>query len=147
DRPRYRGAREVVTPAPSPLAGVPEPGAVIAGKYVVERVLGVGGMGAVVAAHHQELGHRVALKFLLPGSLGDRDAIERFAREARAAATIQSDYVARVIDIGTLDNGAPYLVMEYLPGRDLAAVVERERDHRLPVETAVDVLIQAAVAL
>ena len=79
-----------------------EEGDVLAGKYRVERVLGVGGMGVVVAAHHLQLDERVALKFLLPEALGDAEAVARFAREARAAVKIKSEHVARVIDVGTL---------------------------------------------
>ena len=94
-------------------------GSTIAGKYRVERVLGQGGMGVVVAAMHVELDQRVAIKFLLPDALRDAEWVSRFAREAQAAARIQSEHVARVFDVGTLDTGAPYMVMEYLEGRDL----------------------------
>lgn len=120
-------------------------GEVLAGKYRVERVLGVGGMGVVVAARHAQLGTRVALKFLLPQAAKDADTVTRFLREAHAAARITSEHVARIIDVGTLDGGAPYLVMEYLQGRDLDAVLE-ERG-ALPVSEAVDYLLQAMEAL
>jgi len=89
-------------------------GDVLAGKYVVERVLGVGGMGAVVAATHQQLGGRVALKFLLPELATQEVVVRRFLKEARAAAQITSEHVARVTDVATLDGGEPYMVMEYL---------------------------------
>src|SRR5215831_16840719 len=89
------------------------PGQVLAGKYRVERVLGVGGMGVVVAATHLQLDQRVALKFLLPDALKSPEVVERFAREARAASKITSEHVARVIDVGSLETGAPYMVMEY----------------------------------
>ncbi len=124
----------------SPVA----PGDVLAGKYRVERVLGEGGMGVVVAAEHLELGQRVALKFLLEHAALDEDAATRFLREARAVVRIQSEHVARVIDVGRLENGAPYMVMEYLDGRDLAKVVS---EGPLPVEDAVDYLLQACEAL
>src|SRR4051812_40198239 len=109
-------------------------GDVLAAKYRIERVLGEGGMGVVVAATHLQLDQRVAIKFLLPDALSSKEVVERFAREARSAAKIQSEHVARVIDVGTLETGSPYMVMEYLEGRDLAAVVE-ERG-QLPVEEA-----------
>ena len=126
------------------LAGVTE-GSVLAGKYRVDKVLGIGGMGVVVAAHHIQLDDRVAIKFLLPETLGNGDAVMRFAREARAAVKIKSEHVARVTDVGTLDNGAPYMVMEYLEGGDLSAwLAERGR---LPVEQAVDLLLQACEAI
>ncbi len=119
-------------------------GDVLAGKYRVERVLGVGGMGIVVSATHLELGERVAVKFLLPSAAANPDAAARFLREARAAARIKSDYVARVIDVGRLDTGAPYMVMEYLDGCDLGAEVERGA---LAIEDAVDYVIQACHAM
>src|SRR4051794_11659068 len=92
-------------------------GEVLAGKYQVERILGTGGMGVVVAAKHLQLGEHVAIKFLLPHVTGRADVVRRFMREARTAARIRSEHVARVFDVGTLDSGAPYLVMEYLDGR------------------------------
>jgi eukaryotic-like serine/threonine-protein kinase len=100
-----------------------EPGDILAGKYQVERVLGEGGMGLVVAAKHLQLEARVAIKLLLPEMLDSADAVARFLREARAAARITNDHVVRVTDVGTLESGAPYMVMEYLEGSDLAAVL------------------------
>src|SRR5205085_7771712 len=96
------------------------PGDVLAGKYLVEQVLGVGGMGVVVAAKHLQLDQRVAIKYLLPQALLNPEVVERFAREARAAAKIRGEHVARVIDVGQFDDGAPYMVLEYLEGKDLA---------------------------
>jgi serine/threonine protein kinase len=129
---------------PQATAGVRE-GDVIAGKYRVEKVLGAGGMGVVVAAHHLQLDEKVAIKFLLPETLADPEMVARFAREARAAVKIKSDHVARIIDVGTLDNGAPYTVMEFLDGTDLAA---RIRNHGpLPIELAVDFVLQASEAV
>ena len=127
------------------LANAPREGEVIAGKYCVERVLGVGGVGIVVAAHHAQLDTKVAIKFLLPGMLENPEIVGRFAREARAAVRITSEHVARVLDVGTLENGAPYMVMEYLDGRDLAAVLQQRGP--LPVEQAVEFVLQACVAV
>jgi len=126
------------------IAGVKE-GDVLAGKYRIDRVLGVGGMGVVVAAHHIHLDDRVAIKFMLPHALSNAEAVSRFAREARAAVKIKSEHVARVSDVGTLENGAPYMVMEYLEGRDLAAWIQQSGV--LPVEQAVDLVLQALEAL
>ena len=84
-----------------------EPGVVLAGKYRIERVLGQGGMGVVAAAYHLHLEQRVALKLMLPHALASGESVSRFLREARAAARITSDHVARVFDVGTLDTGAP----------------------------------------
>ena len=120
-------------------------GEVLAGKYRVERVLGVGGMGVVVAAHHLALDRRVAIKFLLPEATTNQEVVARFAREARAAVRIESEHVARVIDVGALESGAPYMVMEYLVGNDLQ---HRVAEHgALPIEEAVDYLLQACEAI
>jgi serine/threonine protein kinase len=108
-----------------------EPGVVLAGKYRIERVLGQGGMGMVAAAYHIHLEQRVALKLMLPHAVGSPESVSRFLREARAAARITSDHVARVYDVGTLESGAPYIAMEYLEGTDLSQLmIERGR---LPV--------------
>lgn len=120
-------------------------GDVLAGKYRVDRVLGQGGMGVVVAASHLQLRQRVAIKFLLPEAMRHPGAVERFLREARAAVRLKSEHVARVIDVGELDTGAPYMVMEYLEGSDLADVLQR--CGTLPVEEAVDYVLQACEAI
>lgn len=121
------------------------PGQVIADKYRIERVLGEGGMGYVIAAHHLKLDQRVALKFLKPEALKHAHVVQRFAREARAAAKIRGEHVARVIDVGDLPNGAPYIVMEYLDGEDLGQRLHQRGP--LPVEEAVSYLLQACEAL
>jgi serine/threonine-protein kinase len=118
---------------------------VLAGKYRVEKVLGVGGMGVVVAAHHIALDEKVAIKFLLPETLRNAEAVARFMREARAAVKIKSEHVAHVSDVGQLENGAPYMVMEYLQGGDLADWL-RQRGP-LAIEQAVDFVLQACVAV
>jgi len=120
-------------------------GDVLAGKYRVDKVLGLGGMGVVVAAHHIQLDDKVAIKFLLPESLANSEAVARFGREARAAVKIKSEHVARVTDVGTLENGAPYMVMEYLDGTDLAGWLKQRGP--LPIEQAVDFLLQACEAI
>ena len=125
----------------SPVA----PGDVLAGKYRVERVLGIGGMGVVVAAMHLQLQQTVALKFALPSALQSPAAVERFLREARAAVRLKSEHVAKVLDVGTLETGAPYMVMEYLDGSDLGGVVTKLGP--LPIESAADYVLQACEAL
>jgi serine/threonine protein kinase len=120
-------------------------GDVLAGKYRVERILGAGGMGVVVAAHHLQLDEKVALKFLLPEALGSDQAVARFLQEARAAAKVKSEHVARVIDVGQLENGSPFMVMEYLDGTDLAGWLKQRG--ALRVEQATDFVLQACEAL
>jgi len=120
-------------------------GQLLAGKYRVERVLGRGGMGVVVAAHHIHLDEKVAIKFLLPEAVANAEVVGRFVREARAAVRIKSEHVARVSDVGSLEGGEPYMVMECLEGSDLAAwLLERGA---LPVEQAVEFVLQASEAI
>jgi serine/threonine-protein kinase len=120
----------------------PKPGDVLAGKYEVERVLGEGGMGVVVAARHRQLDQKVALKFMHPGVA--KDAIQRFMKEAKAVAKLRSENVARVMDVGTLEDRSPYIVMEYLDGEDLNAVA---KSGAIPLADAIDYVMQAGVAL
>jgi serine/threonine-protein kinase len=129
----------------SAAAGHVKPGDVLLGKYRVEHVIGEGGMGVVVSAYHLHLDERVAIKFLLPKVVPNQEAVARFAREARAAVKIKSEHVARVSDVGTLSTGAPYMVMEYLEGQDLDALLLQ--DGPLEVERAVDYVLQACEAI
>lgn len=118
-------------------------GSVLAGRYRVDRVLGQGGMGIVVQAMHLQLHQPVAIKFLLPEVLINQQIVQRFVREAQAAVRLRSEHVARVIDVGTLETGAPYMVLEYLDGCDLSNF---PRAH-LTVGIIVDLLLQACEAL
>ena len=120
-------------------------GEVIAGKYRVERILGQGGMATVVMAKHLRLHERVAIK--IPHSeLGGRgDIAERLVREGRAAMRIRSEHLARVYDVGVLATGRLYLVMEYLEGRDLGAILAERGS--LPIAEAASYVLQALEAL
>ncbi|HEX4339070.1 MAG TPA: serine/threonine-protein kinase [Polyangiaceae bacterium] len=120
-------------------------GDILAGKYRVERVLGEGGMGIVVAAFHLALEQRVAVKFLRKDMADRGDAAERFRREARAVARIQSEHVARVLDVGSMDDGETYIVMEYLDGNDLAE--ELRQRGALPLDESIDIALQVADAV
>src|SRR3954464_9055149 len=120
-------------------------GDMLAGKFRVERVLGAGGMGVVVEATHVNLKDRVALKFLRAARFADDATIARFLREAQAAAKIKSPHVARVVDVGTLENGSPYMVMEFLEGTDLGTVLEQTGI--LPIDVAVSYVLQTCEAL
>ena len=120
-------------------------GEILAGKYRVEELIGSGGMGLVVAATHIELDQKVAIKMMNKEALSDPESRVRFAREARATVKLKSQHVARVHDVGTLDDGAPYLVMEYLDGSDLQTVIF-EYGQLLPHE-AVAYMLQACEAV
>jgi eukaryotic-like serine/threonine-protein kinase len=124
---------------------LPGPGDRIAGKYVVERVIKRGGMGVVLAARHAELAQPVAIKVLLPELAGDASMVARFVREGRAVSALRSDHVVRVHDVGRLDNGTPYLVMEMLHGSDLDRRVRKGGP--LPWQEAVGYVMQACEAL
>src|SRR5450432_1961704 len=119
-------------------------GQILAGKYRVEKVLGSGGMGVVVAAWHLELEQRVAVKFLHPLAMERPDTAERFRREARSAAKIRSEHVARVIDVGIMEGGLPYMVMEHLDGHDVSEEMQRGL---LSISNAIDFTLQAVEAL
>lgn len=120
-------------------------GEVVAGKYRVERLVGEGGMGIVVAARHLQLETVVALKLLPDAAANDPVLVKRFLREARAAAQLRSEHVARVLDVGTMESGAPYMVMEFLEGANLADVLMARG--RLDPRTACDYVLQACEAV
>ena len=121
------------------------PNTVLLGKYRVEHLLGQGAMGAVYAAHHIDLGERVAIKCLTEELLGAQGAVERFLREARAAHRLRNKHICQVFDVGRFENGAPFMVMEYLDGEDLMKRVERTGP--LPIDLAAICVAQAADAL
>jgi serine/threonine-protein kinase len=124
---------------------VPEPGTLLAGKYRVERVLGRGGMGVVMAARHVTLGKLVALKLMRPDLAVDPNAAQRFVREARAASRLHSEHIVRVIDLDTLEDGSPYIAMEYLEGEDLGALLAARGPR--PAAEAATYLVQVCEAV
>jgi serine/threonine protein kinase len=134
------------TPVEPPLPV--SPGDVVAGKYRVERVLGRGGMGFVVAARHEQIGHMVALKLLLPEVSGHEAVIERFLREAKAAVQLKSLHATRVSDVGVMERAGgpplPYLVMEFLEGGSLG---DLSRNGGLPIREAMLYVSQACEAV
>jgi serine/threonine-protein kinase len=121
-------------------------GQVISGKYRLLRLIGDGGMGAVYEAHHEVLGARVAIKVLHEDLARRPELVDRFLREARVLAQINSPHVVRVLDIALAEGtNAAYIVMELLTGEALAEVIARVR--RLPVPVAVDYASQVLEAL
>ena len=121
------------------------------GKYRVIGNIGLGGMGVVVAAEHLTLHSKVAVKFMLPQLVAHQSIVQRFVNEARAASRIQNEHVARVLDVGSMtgeglpEGGVPYMVMEFLHGRDLSMHVRAGK--RFSVVEAVDIVAQASQAL
>jgi len=121
------------------------PGTLVAGKYLVERLIGRGGMGAVFAATNTAIGKRVALKFLSREAAKDPAATLRFQREAQAAGMIESEHIVHVFDAGTSVDGLPFLVMELLAGEDLRARLKREGT--LPLAEALKIAREVLRAL
>jgi serine/threonine-protein kinase len=121
-----------------------EPGAILAEKFRIERILGSGGMGVVAVATNVQLEQQVALKLLHERLAGDGQLVERFLREARAAAKLRSEHVCRVFDVARLPSGAPYMVMELLDGQDLAGEFAKGP---LAVGAAIDLVLQACVGI
>lgn len=119
-----------------------EVGDVINGRFRVERVLGRGGMGVVVKALHIPLQEYVAIKLLRVEGAREARSRERFLREARASARLRSEHVVRLMDYGLYENGSPVIVMEYLEGSDLGALLDKYG--RLSVDDTVEYLLQAA---
>lgn len=143
---RFRGE-----PTKCPLDGAalteaPDPriGRTIGGRYVVESVIGQGGMGTVYQARQDVLDRRVAIKFLSPELAVDESQRQRFLREARAANRINHEHIIDITDYGETDDGLVYLVMEYLDGVPLDAEIEHGP---LPVQRALRITLQAALAL
>jgi serine/threonine protein kinase len=132
DRSEVDEARETELPVPA--------GELLAGRYVVERIFAEGGMGIVCLGRHAQLEQPVAIKFLRRALAGKASVVERFLNEGRALAALRSEHVVKVMDVGQLDSGRPYLVMEHLEGTDLGALVAH--DGPLPVETAVAYALQ-----
>src|SRR4051812_26491559 len=110
-----------------PSSGSPlRVGDIVSGKYRIERQIGRGGMGIVLAATHLQLESLVAIKVMRRDLIADERALNRLLLEARSAARIRSEHVARVLDVGTLENGLPFIVMEYLEGENLADLLDRQ---------------------
>jgi serine/threonine protein kinase len=120
-------------------------GKTIGGKYNVRAVLGEGGMGTVFEALNLAIGRQVAIKVLHANQLRKKDAVRRFHQEARAAGAIGHPNICEVYDLGTLDDGCPYLVMEKLVGETLADRIAREGG--LPTDEVIDILIQVLSGL
>ena len=119
------------------------PGDLVAGKYRVRAILSRS-RGMLVEAFHTEFDQRVVIRILSP-AMCDAKEIERFRREARTLAKLESEHVARIFDVGTEAEGAFYFVRQYLEGQDLAAHLKKRG--RLPLPEAVLYVLQAAEAM
>jgi eukaryotic-like serine/threonine-protein kinase len=124
---------------------LPAVGAVFDGRFAIERLLGRGGMGCVLLARHLELEQQVALKLLRPDHRDGARGAQRLLREARASARIKSEHVVRVLDVVSRQKAAPYIVMEYLEGEDLARHLAEHGP--LSVRDAATIVAQACEAV
>src|SRR5262245_38417426 len=117
-------------------------GTVVGGKYRVGPLVGSGGMGTVWLGQHEQLGTRLAIKFIRPQFAERPDARRRFEIEARAAASVDSKHAVKVYDYGVTDKGLPYIVMEFLEGESLSEALIRRG--ALPAKEAAQIIAQAA---
>jgi serine/threonine protein kinase len=134
-----RGAAPPSAPVPGLM------GRVLGDRYVVKALIGEGGMGEVYEAEHLAIGRLVAVKVLHSKHAQDREAAARLRHEARVAGTLGHPNICAVYDMGRLDDGSPYLVMERLHGETLAQRLKRERT--LSVEDLTDMILQVLSAL
>src|SRR5437868_9326634 len=116
-----------------------EVGSIVAGKLRVDRIIGKGGMGVVAVATHLQLDQQVAIKVLHDELASQTEVVERLMREARASSRLKSEHVCRVSDVGQLETGAPYIVMELLEGEDLAQLIVKKQKGNVTVLTAVGI--------
>jgi len=121
------------------------PGAILAGRYRIIELLGVGAMGAVYLAEHIRIGRKDAIKVLNAELASDREAIARFTRGARNVSAIRHPNICTIYDFSDTADGVTFLAMEYVPGETLRDVLQREG--ALPIERAVHITMQAALAL
>ncbi|MBU1244985.1 serine/threonine protein kinase, partial [Myxococcota bacterium] len=118
---------------------------IVGGRFRVQSLLGEGGMGEVYLGRHEPLGDMVAIKVLKKEHAKDERMVARFRREARSTSRVQHRNVVAIFDMGQLDDGRLYLVMEYIKGRSLVEILDEEG--ALSVERAVRLSVQIADAM
>jgi len=119
------------------------PGTVL-GEWRIDAQIGEGGMGTVYAAVHEEIGKRAAIKVIRHRTHADPHAVDRFLQEARVVNQVQHPNIVDIFQLGRLDDGRPYLVMELLQGETLGS---RQDSGRVPTLEAIDILLQICAGL
>jgi serine/threonine-protein kinase len=122
-----------------------KPGQILAGKYQVERVLGRGGMGVVLAARHMFMARPVAIKLMTAVGMASGEQEARFFREAQIAGMLKGEHAGKVWDCGKLEDGTPFIEMELLEGKDLAGVLKLRG--AMTIEEAVSYVLEASEAV
>jgi serine/threonine-protein kinase len=144
-RPTSAVAPAAAVRTPTPESFDPLLGSTLAGRYLIIRRIGEGGMGAVYEARHTVIGKRIAVKVLLEKFHAKSDFVARLLQEARLASSIGHQNIVDVTDFGTTDDGRSFVIMEFLDGEPLAQLVMR--DAPLPVERCLRIGRQVASAL
>lgn len=119
-------------------------GDIVGDAYVVEKLIGAGGMAFVHLASHREYRHRVAIKILRPENSRRNEVAKRFEREQRTLTMLHSEHTLRIYGFGN-HQGLPYMLLEYLEGKDLEELIKNEGP--LPLEMAAEYLLQACHAI
>lgn len=129
----------------SPSSAQLPPGSILAEKYLIQSVVGKGGMAVVFKARHLLMERTVAIKMLLPEIAKDETTVKRFQREAMAACALRHPNIITIYDFGVSDENQPYIVMDFLQGQSLEAVLEQEQ--KLSPSRTIPILIQVCDAL
>jgi len=120
DPGQHDSITRVISPSPPPVTNLAiVPGYTIGGKYRIEKLLGEGGFGVVFSGTHLGFGRKVAVKMLKPETASNAEVNDRFLKESKAAASIENEHIIDILDTGYAENGAPYMVMEFLDGKQL----------------------------
>ncbi len=139
-------SRAAVAPKPPPPVGRDElVGSVIGDKYAINGILGEGGMGVVYEAEHMAMGRIVAIKVLHPENAQKREAVSRLQHEAKVTGNLGHPNICEIYDMGRLEDGSPYVVMERLRGETLADRIKR--DGKVEPGPVVEIAIQVLSAL